>query len=97
MSAPAVAERVQLDLSVVDGDHACPLEVRIPEIARETPAVVECYRITGEDCYLMKLHLRSSDELEETLDSFTPHRQRTKSIIHSAPVARRGPALGGSS
>jgi Lrp/AsnC family leucine-responsive transcriptional regulator len=66
---------------------------RIPEIARETPAVVECYRITGEDCYLMKLHLRSIDELEETLDHFTPHGQTTTSIIHSAPVPRRGPSL----
>jgi Lrp/AsnC family leucine-responsive transcriptional regulator len=66
---------------------------RIPEIARETSAVVECYRITGEDCYLMKLHLRSIDELEETLDYFTPHGQTTTSIIHSAPVPRRGPPL----
>jgi Lrp/AsnC family leucine-responsive transcriptional regulator len=66
---------------------------RIPEIARETRAVVECYRITGEDCYLMKLHLRSIDELEETLDYFTPHGQTTTSIIHSAPVPRRGPPL----
>ena len=66
---------------------------RIPEIARETPSVVECYRITGEDCYLMKLHLRSIDELEETLDYFTPHGQTTTSIIHSAPVPRRGPSL----
>ena len=67
---------------------------RIPEIARETPAVTECYRITGEDCYLMRLHLRSIDELEETLDYFTPHGQTTTSIIHSAPVPRRGPPLG---
>jgi Lrp/AsnC family leucine-responsive transcriptional regulator len=31
----------------------------IPEIAREVPEVTECYRITGEDCYFMKLYLRS--------------------------------------
>jgi Lrp/AsnC family transcriptional regulator, leucine-responsive regulatory protein len=68
---------------------------RIPEIARETPAVSECYRITGEDCYLLKLHLRSIDELEETLDYFTAHGQTTTSIIHSAPVPRRGPPLAG--
>src|ERR671931_24405 len=66
---------------------------RIPEIARKTPAVAESYRITGEDCYLLKLHLRSIDELEETLDYFTPHGQTTTSIIHSAPVPRRGPPL----
>jgi Lrp/AsnC family transcriptional regulator, leucine-responsive regulatory protein len=67
---------------------------RIPEIARETPEVAECYRITGEDCYLLKLHLRAIDELEELLDLFTPYGLTTTSIVHSAPVPRRGPPLG---
>jgi Lrp/AsnC family leucine-responsive transcriptional regulator len=66
---------------------------RIPKIARETPEVAECYRITGDDCYLVRLHLRSIDELEDMLDRFTPYGQTTTSIIHSAPVPRRGPPL----
>jgi Lrp/AsnC family leucine-responsive transcriptional regulator len=66
---------------------------RIPEIARETPEVAECHRITGEDCYLLRLHLRSIDELEEILDRFTPHGLTTTSIVHSTPVPRRGPPL----
>jgi Lrp/AsnC family transcriptional regulator, leucine-responsive regulatory protein len=66
---------------------------RIPEIARETPEVAECHRITGEDCYLVRLHLRSIDELEEILDRFTPHGLTTTSIVHSTPVPRRGPPL----
>jgi Lrp/AsnC family transcriptional regulator, leucine-responsive regulatory protein len=66
---------------------------RIPEVARETPEVVECYRITGEDCFLIKLYLRAIDELEEVLDRFTPYGLTTTSIIHSAPVPRRGPPL----
>ena len=67
---------------------------RVREIALETPEVGECYRITGEDCYLMRLHLRSIDELEEILDRFTPWGQTTTSIVHSTPVPRRGPPLG---
>jgi Lrp/AsnC family transcriptional regulator, leucine-responsive regulatory protein len=62
---------------------------RIPELARETPEVVECYRITGEDCFFLKLHLRSIDDLEEILDRFVEYGQTTTSIIHSAPVANR--------
>ena len=62
---------------------------RIRQIAAETPEVVECYRITGEDCFFMKLHLRSIDALEPLLDRFTPHGHTTTSIIHSAPVPRR--------
>ena len=68
---------------------------RIPEIARETPEVAECYRITGEDCYLLRIQLRSIDDLEEALDRFTPFGLTTTSIVHSAPVPRRGPPLHG--
>jgi Lrp/AsnC family leucine-responsive transcriptional regulator len=66
---------------------------RIPEVARNTPEVVECYRITGEDCYLIKLYLRAIDDLEDVLDRFTPYGLTTTSIIHSAPVPRRGAPL----
>jgi Lrp/AsnC family transcriptional regulator, leucine-responsive regulatory protein len=66
---------------------------KIPEIACDTPEVAECHRITGEDCYLMRLHLRSIDELEAVLDRFTPYGLTTTSIIHSTPVGRRHPPL----
>jgi len=66
---------------------------RVREVAAESPEVAECYRITGDDCYLMRLHLRSIDDLEEILDRFTPHGQTTTSIVHSTPVPRRSPPL----
>jgi Lrp/AsnC family leucine-responsive transcriptional regulator len=66
---------------------------RVRELAADSPEVGECFRITGEDCYLLRLHLRSIDELEELLDRFTPYGQTTTSIVHSTPVPRRGPPL----
>ena len=66
---------------------------RIPEVARETPEVAECQRITGEDCYLIRLYLRSMDDLEDVLDRFTPYGLTTTSIVHSTPVPVRGPPL----
>jgi Lrp/AsnC family transcriptional regulator, leucine-responsive regulatory protein len=62
---------------------------KIRQVARDTPQVVECHRITGEDCFFLKLHLRSIDELEPLLDRFTPYGRTTTSIIHSSPVDRR--------
>ncbi len=61
----------------------------IPGIAREVQNVTECYRITGEDCYFMKVYLRSIDDLEPILDLFTPHGRTTTSIVHSSPVPPR--------
>ena len=68
---------------------------RIPGIAQESPEVAECYRITGEDCFLLRVQLRSIEDLEEFLDRFTPYGLTTTSIINSTPVARRGPLLDG--
>ena len=67
---------------------------RIAELARATPEVVECYRITGDDCFLMKLHLHSIDDLEPVLDRFVLFGQTTTSIIQSTPVPRRALPLG---
>jgi Lrp/AsnC family transcriptional regulator, leucine-responsive regulatory protein len=61
----------------------------IPGIAREVPNVTECFRITGEDCYFLKVWLRSIEDLEPILDLFTPHGRTTTSIVHSAPVPPR--------
>jgi Lrp/AsnC family leucine-responsive transcriptional regulator len=66
---------------------------KVAELARETPEVVECHRITGEDCFFMKLHVRDVRHLEEVIDSFILYGQTTTSIIQSSPVASRGPAV----
>jgi len=68
---------------------------KIPELAREVPEVVECHRVTGEDCFVLKLHLRAMDDLEDILDRFIVLGQTTTSIIHSSPVAGRALPLDG--
>jgi Lrp/AsnC family leucine-responsive transcriptional regulator len=67
---------------------------KIPEIAAQTPEIVECERITGEDCFLLRLHVREMEDLEPVLDRFTPYGQTTTSIVHSAPIVRRALPLG---
>jgi Lrp/AsnC family leucine-responsive transcriptional regulator len=61
----------------------------IPDVARRLPQVTECSRITGEDCYFMKVYLRSIDELEPLLDQFTPLGRTTTSIVNATPLPRR--------
>ena len=66
---------------------------KVAELARETPEVVECHRITGEDCFFLKLHVRDVEHLEEVVDRFILYGQTTTSIVQSSPVPRRGPAV----
>jgi len=66
---------------------------KVAELARSTPEVVECHRITGEDCFFIKAHVRDVHHLEDLIDLFTPFGQTTTSIVQSSPVPRRGLAL----
>ena len=61
----------------------------VGELAKKTPEVVDCRRITGEDCYIMTAHVRSVEHLEQVIDLFAAHGQTTTSIIQSAPVPSR--------
>jgi Lrp/AsnC family leucine-responsive transcriptional regulator len=66
---------------------------RIPELAAEIPQVGECHRITGEDCFFLKVHLRSIDDLAELLDQFLVYGETTTSLINASPISRRDPPL----
>jgi Lrp/AsnC family leucine-responsive transcriptional regulator len=68
---------------------------RIPELAAEIPQISECHRITGEDCFYIKVHLRSIEELSDLLDRFLAHGETTTSIINASPIPRRDPPLDG--
>ena len=50
---------------------------KVAEIAAAVPEVVECHRITGDDCFLLTLRLRSMDDLEPILDRFVLYGQTT--------------------
>lgn len=95
------AYRAELDpralgwtLAVVIRVRPAPRELRtVAQLATETPEVVECHRITGEDCYFMKAHVRDVSHLEQVIDRFAAFGQTTTSIVQSSPVPARGVAL----
>ncbi len=68
---------------------------RIAELAAEIPEISECHRITGEDCFYLKLHLRSIESLPGVLDQFLLYGQTTTSIVNDSPIQRRFPPLTG--
>jgi Lrp/AsnC family leucine-responsive transcriptional regulator len=66
---------------------------KVAALARETPEVTECHRVTGEDCFVMRLYVRDVAHLEELIDRFVLYGQTTTSIVQSSPVPGRGPAV----
>ena len=65
----------------------------IQELATQIPEVSECHRITGEDCFYLKIYLRSIDDLSALLDRFLVFGETTTSIVNASPVPRRGPPI----
>jgi Lrp/AsnC family leucine-responsive transcriptional regulator len=63
---------------------------KIPELAEQIPEVAECLRITGEDCFVLTVHLRSMEELSGLLDRFLVYGETTTSIVNATPIPRRG-------
>ncbi|WP_231918252.1 Lrp/AsnC family transcriptional regulator [Microlunatus sagamiharensis] len=61
----------------------------VPDVAE----VTECHRITGDDCFLLKLQVASMAHLAEVLDRLSVHGQLTTSIVVSTPVPLRSVAL----
>lgn len=62
---------------------------KIADLAAGLPNVSECHRITGEDCFLIKLHAATIESLTETLDKILLYGQTVTSIVHSSPVPPR--------
>ena len=62
---------------------------RLNAQVREIPEVLECYRVTGEDCHFMKVMVSSVEHLESLIDRLSMYGQVTTSIVLSTPVTRR--------
>jgi Lrp/AsnC family leucine-responsive transcriptional regulator len=67
---------------------------KVAEILRRLPAIVECDRVTGEDCFIARACVTSIGDLERLIDEIIPYAVTNTSIIQSSPVARRLPPLG---
>jgi Lrp/AsnC family transcriptional regulator, leucine-responsive regulatory protein len=66
---------------------------KVAELAEQIPEVVECHRITGEDCFILKIHIPAMDQLDRILDCLLMYGTTTTSIIQSSPVPLRVPPL----
>jgi Lrp/AsnC family leucine-responsive transcriptional regulator len=64
----------------------------VAQLARDTPEIVECHRVTGDDCYVMTAWVRDVTHLEQVIDAFAAYGQTTTSILQSSPVPRRAVA-----
>jgi len=67
---------------------------RVAQLVAEIPEIIECDRITGDDCFIAKAFVPHVGDLERIIDRLLPYAQTNTSVIQSSPVKRRQPAFG---
>ena len=68
----------------------------VQRLIEETAAVSSCDKVTGDDCFVAHLHVRSMSELDALLDRLSDKASTNTSLVKSRTVARRPPPLRGS-
>jgi Lrp/AsnC family transcriptional regulator, leucine-responsive regulatory protein len=66
---------------------------RVAAMIQESPEIVECHRITGDDCFIAIAFLADVQALETLIDRLAALAQTNTSLIQSSPVKRRMPVL----
>lgn len=65
----------------------------VQQLISEIPEFGECDKVTGEDCFVARLYIRSMKELDGLLDQIVDKAETNTAIVKSKPVERRMPPL----
>jgi len=65
----------------------------VQDLIQQIPQFSECDKVTGDDCFVGRLHIRSIDELDTILDRIADKAETSSSIVKAQPVKRRLPPL----
>ena len=102
-AGPVVGYTVDLDARALGYTLTAMVRIRplpgqlhiVERILIESPEVIECDKVTGEDCFIARYLLRTIDELDPVLERISERAQTSTSIVKSSTVKRRLPPLTG--
>lgn len=66
---------------------------RVQQMIEEIPQFSECDKVTGDDCLIARLHVRSIEELDEIVDRIAEKAETSTAIVKAQPLKRRLPPL----
>ena len=104
LSSPSVSERlrrleergvirhytVDIDPKALGYTLQAKLHI-VQKLIEEIPQIGECDKVTGEDCFIARLYVRSIDQLDHILDRVADHAETNTAIVKAQPVRRRAP------
>lgn len=63
----------------------------VQKLIEEIPEFTECDKVTGDDCFVARLLIRSISDLDQILDKITDKAETSSAIVKAQPVKRRLP------
>ena len=89
--------RAEIDLSGVGYGISAILRIqsfngqtsRIYDLAATMSEVRDCFEVTGDDCYIIRVAVASVEHLESLIRQFSTYSQVITSLILSAPIRNR--------
>ncbi|MBM2715054.1 Lrp/AsnC family transcriptional regulator [Mesorhizobium caraganae] len=66
----------------------------VQQLIEEIPEFGECDKVTGDDCFVARLYVRSMSELDKLLDRIADKAETSTAIIKAQPIRRRPPPMG---
>jgi len=61
----------------------------VQQLIGAIPEISECDKVTGDDCFIARLHVRSIEELDTILDRIADKAETNTSIVKLQPIKRR--------
>ena len=65
----------------------------VQKLIEQTPEICECDKVTGEDCFIARLFVRSIEQLDRVLDRIANQAETNTSVVKAQVVRRRPPPL----
>ena len=65
----------------------------VQKLIERIPEFGECDKVTGEDCFIGRLYLRSIEHLDHILDRITDIAETSTAIVKSQPIKRWLPSF----
>lgn len=63
----------------------------VERLIQDSPEIIECDKVTGDDCFICRLVVRTMTDLDRILDKIAEKAQTNTSMVKSTPVKRRLP------
>lgn len=88
----------RVNLGSAGADVMAVVRLQYPGRAREPlarifnarPEILECQRVTGDDCYILKIAATSMDHLATVVDDLGDIGHVTTSVVYNEPLPYRG-------